>query len=90
MTTIDMIRAEIERQSKSIENATGDFAEGRRFEQRIILSFLDTLEEPVSDDLEEAADEYSGYPNTGFIDMTAYRAFKAGAEWQLHKNNKRK
>ena len=31
--------------------------------------------------LEEAADEYAG-DSTGFIDMTAYNAFIAGAEWQ--------
>ena len=35
----------------------------------------------MSKDLEEAADEYSGDSNTGFIDMTSYRAFIAGAEW---------
>lgn len=45
------------------------------------FSTLKAEQEPVSEDLEEAADEYSGDPNTGFIDMTAYRAFKAGAEW---------
>ena len=60
MNTIDKIRAEIERLAKSIDNATGDFAEGRRLEQRIILAFLDTLEEPVSDchDLEEEVKRY--------------------------------
>ena len=50
MSIIDQIKAEVERQAKSIENATGDFAEGRRMEQRIILSFLSTLkEQPVKD-----------------------------------------
>ena len=42
---IETIRAEVERQAKSINTATGDFAEGRRMEQRIILSILDTLQE---------------------------------------------
>lgn len=43
----------------------------------------------MSDDLEEAADEYSGCPNTGFIDTTAYFAFKAGAEWQKNQFEKK-
>ncbi len=34
-----------------------------------------------TNDLEKAADEY-GSDGTGFIDMTAFRAFKAGAKWQ--------
>ena len=38
-------------------------------------------EESVPSDLEEAAAEYAS-DSTGFIDMTAYRAFIAGAEWQ--------
>ena len=41
----DKLRAEIERQKRSIENATGDFAEGRRFEQMHAKFFLDTLEQ---------------------------------------------
>jgi len=60
MSIIEQIKAEVERQAKSINTATGDFAEGRRMEQRIILSFLDTLQEksekpinPVCEDLEE-------------------------------------
>jgi len=49
MSIIEQIRAEVERQAKSIDTATGDFAEGRRMEQRIILSLLDTLQEqPVN------------------------------------------
>ena len=38
-------------------------------------------EESVPSDLEEAAAEYAS-DSTGFIDMTAYRAFIAGAKWQ--------
>lgn len=43
-TIIEKIRAEVERQARSIDTATGDFAEGRRMEQRIILSALSDLE----------------------------------------------
>ena len=35
----------------------------------------------IPDELEKAAGEYAS-DSTGFIDMTAYRAFIAGAEWQ--------
>ena len=45
MELIQQIKAEIERQRKSIENAKGDFAEGRRMEQINMLSVLNTLEE---------------------------------------------
>ena len=139
MELIQQIKAEVDRQAKSIDTATGDFAEGRRMEQRIILSFLSDLEKSekpiegleeeirefveqewdglhdndgnplytadyleyiarhfarwgaghrgsseIPNDLEEAADEYAGEPD-GFIDMTAYRAFIAGAKWQKEK-----
>ena len=43
-TIIEKIRAEVERQARSIDTGTGDFAEGRRMEQRIILSVLSDLE----------------------------------------------
>lgn len=58
----EKLRAEIERQSKSIENATGDFAEGRRLEQRVILSFLDTLEAETSYDTQR-------YTPSPFVDI---------------------
>lgn len=58
-----------------------------------LLAFLDTLpDEPVTDchDLEEAARAYSEEVTDGhnYRDLTC--GFIAGAEWQLHKNNKRK
>ena len=50
-----------------------------------IKNFINSLQqEQPSENLEEAADKYAG-DSTGFIDMTAYNAFKAGAEWQRHK-----
>lgn len=51
-----------------------------------LLDVIDSIsEEKPSEDLEEAADRYAS-DSTGFIDMTAYRAFKAGAEWQKKKD----
>lgn len=43
--------AEIERLAKSIDNAIGDFAEGRRLEQRIILSFITSLQQEQLEEL---------------------------------------
>lgn len=39
-----------------------------------------------TDDLEEAAGEYASDGSIGFIDMTAYNAFIAGAKWQSKKD----
>ena len=55
-TIIEKIRAEVNRQAKSIDTATGDFAEGRKMEQRIILSVLSDLEKeekPMELDFEQ-------------------------------------
>ena len=54
----DAVVAEIERELKSINNATNDFAEGRRMELNNILSFLDTLEVKEVD-LEKEFDNYA-------------------------------
>ena len=55
-----------------------------------ILSFLDTLEEPVSDDLEEAAEKYADLNCHNHVENETdwsglLYAFKAGAEWQKAK-----
>ena len=92
----DKLRAEIERRMKEDYNS-GD-EEIDYVAQGVcagILSFLDTLEEPVSEDLEEAArhSEMLTYPmpEDGDIEkvMKVQEArifhdigFKAGAEWQ--------
>lgn len=56
-----------------------------------VLFFLDTLEvkevqeEPVSNDLEEAANDYVGHAPEIDEDLSVYsnrEAFKAGAQWQ--------
>ena len=51
----------------------------------------EAIEEPVSDDLEKAADKYSEtiesyYPNGMFDSGSIYSAFKAGAQWQKTKD----
>lgn len=84
MTTIDKIRAEIERRLKEDYNF-GD-EEIDSVAQGVcagILSFLDTLQGPEVD-LDEAADAYVG--NHPEIDEGVYTyakrlAFKAGAKW---------
>ena len=74
MTTIDKIRAEIERRRKNWLAAsrlvkkgkdTAMYAAGKSSAYTEFLSFLDTLEEPVSEDLEEAA-------------VNAYESWKGG------------
>ena len=82
MTTNEKIRAEIERQKEINKKLLdGQLKDGCLYALNQILSFLDTLSEEPDKSLEEAANEYAG-DSTGFIDMTAYRAFIAGAEWQ--------
>lgn len=92
MTTKELIRAEIERR-------INDNTFGAKMELIDILSFLDTLpDEPVSNDLKEAAEEYrQGEVDSGcdYIDDSdgdsLYHsacltdAFKAEAEWQKRK-----
>ena len=90
MTTIDKIRAEIDRRyEENREKARyDDYYRGMNDGLDLFESFLDTLEEPASEDLEdclelnEAAGEYernnrcSVLGNVDIID-----AFKAGAKW---------
>lgn len=77
----ELIRREIERRKNKAETIRerGVYLE--------LLSFLDTLEEPVSDchDLEEAARAYSEEVTDGhnYRDLTC--GFIAGAEWQKAK-----
>ena len=97
MTTIEKIRAEIERQKEGIglglnEYDTG-FENGKCEICNHILSFLDTLEEPVSEDLgdclelNEAAGEYERNNRCSVLgNVDIFDAFKAGAEWQKDKD----
>lgn len=57
--------AEIKRMEKSVENATGDYAEGRRFEQRHIRFFITSLqqEKPLTvEDVVEQCKKFGGHP----------------------------
>lgn len=87
MNTIDKIRAEIERRKKENMYVDLPMSIGRYYEDRDLLSFLDTLEEPVSDchGLEEAADKFARLYDNGTCDGIAQDCFKAGAEWQKAK-----
>lgn len=95
MNTTEKIRAEIERLIKENDNIRCDsnkaYCQGYGDAFVDLFQFLSTLEEPVSEDLEEAAEEYETkhtfqlYDGGGFTpeyDTTLVDAFKAGAEWQ--------
>ena len=62
METINKIRAEIAKRIGKYDNILCDWDEpevqGRRKEAVAILTFLDTLEEPDSEDLEKEIDAY--------------------------------
>lgn len=95
MTTIDKIRAEIERRIKSCDATSKTPNQLLWAELSALLPFLDTIEEPVSDDLEEAAIDFADYarkqPKDYAISAIAdydhgcIDGFKAGAEWQKAK-----
>lgn len=100
MTTKELIRAEIERREKILTNVYEEQLE-RKDEEMMnyyhgkvvaleeLLTFLDTLpEEPVSDDLEEAAMNYiapieneDGLKVINFSGRDIKDAFIAGAKW---------
>lgn len=85
MNTIDKIRAEIER--RNLANYCGT---AEQYEEEL-FAILDTLEEPVSEDLEdclelnEAAEKFARLYDNGTCDGIAQDCFKAGAEWQKAK-----
>lgn len=81
----DKLRADIKRRIT-------DNTFGAKLELMDILSFLDTLEEPVSYDLEEAADDFTndevmiqGEFRGESVARKVKKAFKAGAEWMKAK-----
>ena len=87
---ISKIRAEIERQKEGIGLGLNEydmgFENGKLEICNHILSFLDTIEEPVSEDLEEAAEEYADLNCHNHVENETdwnglLYAFKAGAEW---------
>ena len=93
MTTKELIRQEIEKRVKELDEQIVDIYDSkavlRKDELQRLLSFITTLEEPVSEDLEEAAEEswiYYEYRDSGHLYSSVYKdAFKAGAEWQSMK-----
>ena len=87
MTDREKILAEIERQKKIYMYDTSKHSFGRMMQCNDLLVFINSLpEEPVSKDLEKAAEEYAEkHPTCGL----AKTSFKAGAQWQKeHRNGK--
>lgn len=96
----DALVAEIERRQSEHNEKKYDYASTDHFwraiEDKDILSFINTLEvkevqeEPVSEDLEEAAISYAAtgeFLDNGkeMIDFQKEMSFKAGAKWQITK-----
>ena len=86
MTDKEKILAEVERlKDKGKYSDTYDYAfrDGNNAALYAIEKFINSLpEEPVSEDLEKASDEYAEkHPTCGL----AKTSFKAGAQWQLNK-----
>ena len=77
----DLLRKDIDNWKEAMTDAVGEYSDGVRFALEHFTFVLDSLSEEPDKSLEEAADEYAS-DSTGFIDMTAYNAFIAGAEWQ--------
>lgn len=80
----DKLRAEIAKRIGKYDNILCDWdepeVEGRRKEAVAILTFLDTLEEPVSEDLEEEIERASKrYPEVSYAKLA--RIAKRFAEW---------
>ena len=96
---VQKIREEVER--RFIENElnykAGDETELHRMvEDKAIITFIDSLqEETVSEDLEEATNNYcvnvrKGYPRVkDETDIFICNAFIAGAKWQKEKDQKK-
>lgn len=89
MEKIEQIKAEIKRKYKSYEKILNEninpflsFSLVSRIEEcKSVLSFIDSLEEPISEDLEQAAVEaFKKIVDDG--DNSFLNIFKAGAQWQ--------
>lgn len=88
--------AEIEKKLNSCKTYSTEYVNGKKYALKSLLSFLDTLgvkeveEEPVSNDLEEAA---RNYPSAIRVASPQWEselenAFKAGAKWQKEQMEK--
>ena len=86
MSIIEKIRAEVLRLIRESDGPGSPYGIGKMSACNRILNFLDTLkEQPVCEDVEEAAKAYADDINSNeclytYTDFTD--AFKAGAKWQ--------
>ena len=86
MTTKELIRQEIKRRIKELDEQIVDIYDSkavlRKDELQRLLSFIDTIEESVSDNLEEAAEQYAiPFNDTTYGVEYSFKGFKAGAKW---------
>lgn len=84
MSNIEKIKAEIERLMRETNDT--QFEKGERYMCRTILDFIDSLpEEKPSEDLEEAAEDYTdskSWAKENYLTPYIRESFIAGAEWQ--------
>lgn len=93
----DAVVAEIEKELNTTKKYSTEYVNGKKYALNKILSFIDTLEvkeveeEPVSEDLGEAANTYvDNWYKLNNLDKESYpidveiskNDFKAGAKWQ--------
>ena len=93
----DALVAEIEKELNTTKKYSTEYVNGKKYALNKILSFIDTLEvkeveeEPVSEDLGEAANTYvDNWYKLNNLDKESYpidveiskNDFKAGAKWQ--------
>ena len=87
---IQKIKEEIERrieETESMQPKFDQFWAGQISAFKGVMEIIDSLpEEPVSEDLEEAAEKYAydEFPSIGIPNTVIELSFKAGAEWQLN------
>ena len=87
MNKVEKIKAEIKRRYNILKNVASpqnkDYYDGKIVSYIETLDFLNSLEEPVSNDLEEAAMQYakSKHKDTTLQQIVSWD-FKAGAQWQ--------
>lgn len=95
MDIIKTIRAEVERRMHSCDATSKRPNQLLWAELASLIPFLDTLEEPVNEDLEEAAMNYiapieneDGLKVINFSGQDIKEAFIAGAEWQKEQDTR--
>lgn len=90
MNKVEKIKAEIERRKKTWNHQDPQYVAGGKDVCDYLLGFIDSLEEePVSNDLEEAAHFYVDTTIEWFDsegNPCCYPAFIAGAQWQKERD----